>query len=358
MATKKRKPDPALIERLVREPAAFDFFQAVHLLEQQAAVRTRGKKPVGFDHPPSEVAVRFRSAPSLAFPVHPIVEVKDVTEEGGAGYEVLVSFLGLVGPAGTLPRHYTESLLERLHIKDAALRDFLDGLQHRTTALFFRAWRKYRMPAAYTHTRRERGDLDPILGALASLVGRGTRQRSEPFGANEMARVHHAGHFADRRRSAEGLRAMLKGLLRCEVQVDQFVGEWVELDRAAQSRLGDGPGPGMRARLGDESVLGARVWSVDARVRVVAGPMDRERFRELWPGSPKLVFLQGLVRAYLGPLLDCSFVWRLSESAPAAVGLGSDQRLGRDCWLGWSRIERADMQVSSPPGTMAAFAGS
>jgi predicted component of type VI protein secretion system len=80
--------------------------------------------------------------------------------------------------------------------------------------------------------------------------------------------------------------------------------------------------------------------------------MDRRRFRELWPGSPRLAFLKALVRSYLGPLLDCELVWELEPSAPAIVRLGGEERLGRDCWLGWSDVSRADMRVASPPGTI------
>ena len=216
-------------------------------------------------------------------------------------------------------------------------------------ALFYRAWRKYRLATAYLSTDRSTGEADPILNSLMALVGAVPRRHGETIDAAELAEVHHAGLFSDRRRSANGLRSMLRGLLGCEVEVEQFVGQWLELDPQALARVGSGAGPGVPARLGEETPLGTRVWSVDSRIRVVAGPLDRARFRELWPGGAPVRFLWEVLHAYLGPLVECELHWELAADAPAAVQLGGDQRLGRDCWLGWSERGRPDTRVSSPP---------
>ncbi len=353
MGAAERKPNPALIEQLLREPGAFDFLRAVQVLEAQRAVPggRRAPKPVGSDHPTAEVGVRFGAAASLAFPAKPIAAVRSESSAGDQApiYEVLVSFFGLFGPAATLPTHYTETLLQRLHAKDHSLKDFLNAFQDRSLALFYRAWSKYRLPLAYGSTERSRGEIDPILSSILCLVGLAPRARGKALEIGELAEAHHAGFFSDRRRSASGLSALLGGLLRCQVRVEQFVGQWVELDADAWSRLGDGPGPGSPARLGNESVLGARVWSVDSRVRIVAGPLDRERFRRLWPGGAPVRFLWGLLRAYLGPLLQCDLVWELAPGAPVPQHLGGDQRLGRDSWLGWSGFGGPDTHVGSPP---------
>ena len=47
-----------------------------------------------------------------------------------------VTFMGLTGPKGVLPSHFTRLLLRRLRAKDATLRDFFDLLNHRRVALF------------------------------------------------------------------------------------------------------------------------------------------------------------------------------------------------------------------------------
>lgn len=352
MGTAQRKPHPAVIERLLREPGSFEFFRAVQLLEAYLASRHKRRLPrrVGFDHGSSDVGVRFHSVPSLAFPSRTIAAI---SEEDGAGenrtFDVRVSFLGLVGQAAALPTSYTEVVLGRLHEKDSSLRDFLDVLQDRTVALFYRAWKKYRLAISFGDADLARGKPDPVLESLLGLVGLLPLPRGHALTAADLSQAYHAGHFANLRRSADGLRAMMRGLLGCNVEIEQFVGQWIDVDPDAWSTLGERPGPGMPARLGDESILGARAWSVDSRIRVIAGPLDRATFRRLWPGGEPVRFLWKCLRAFLGPLVECDLVWELASDAPSPVQLGGDQRLGRDGWLGWGAAGGPDLRVESPP---------
>jgi len=353
MGTAQRKPNSALIERLMREPGSFEFFQAVRMLEAHLAVigGRRAARRVGFDHTSLEVGLRFGVAASLSFPSRALATVKEETQDppGRSAFSCFVTFLGLTGSAGTLPTSYSEMLLHRLHEKDPALRDFLDVFQDRSTAFFYRAWKKYRPSFSYAEGDLKRGKPDPVLGALLGVVGLLPLPDRQPMAPAELAQVFHAGHFSNRRRSANGLQALMSGLIGCPVRVEQFVGQWMDIDRDAWSRLGHGPGPGMPAKLGDESVLGARAWCVDAKIRVIAGPLQRAQFRRLWPGGQPVLYLWETLRAYLGPLIECDLVWELDPDAPAPLQLGGDQRLGRDCWLGWCGTAGPDLRVISPP---------
>ena len=85
-------------------------------------------------------------------------------------------FLGLTGPSGALPRHYTELLLQRIREKDFSLRDFLDLFNHRLISLFYRAWEKYNWPVAYERSQLDNpgGEPDPVTRSVYCLVGMGT----------------------------------------------------------------------------------------------------------------------------------------------------------------------------------------
>ena len=48
---------------------------------------------------------------------------------------MVVTFMGVTGPIGVLPYHYTALLLRRLRDKDFALCDFLDLFHHREIAI-------------------------------------------------------------------------------------------------------------------------------------------------------------------------------------------------------------------------------
>jgi type VI secretion system protein ImpH len=128
--------EPAGVSRTLWEsPYRFDFYQAVRVLEYLRRER-RGDEPasvgaVGHDDVEGEL-VRFRAQVSLSFPAAAISELRHPTGDGGevdapSPPEMTVTFLGLTGPSGVLPRHYTELMVQRVRQKDSALRDFLDS---------------------------------------------------------------------------------------------------------------------------------------------------------------------------------------------------------------------------------------
>ena len=88
-----------LEEHLYEEGYAFDFFQAVRLLERLETAR----RPVGHAGPPSAEVARFRAYMSLSFPPSAVHEVSRPTSELPLP-AVTVTFLGLTGPSGVLPR--------------------------------------------------------------------------------------------------------------------------------------------------------------------------------------------------------------------------------------------------------------
>src|SRR5262249_57028321 len=119
------------------------FCRAVRLLERLYPDR----KAVGREAlPPVEVA-RFRSHLSLAFPPSALFAIERPSEERPWAL-VVQTFLGLTGPSGVLPRHYTQMLLDLgRDVKGPerrSLGDWLALFDHRLVSLFYPAWVKYR----------------------------------------------------------------------------------------------------------------------------------------------------------------------------------------------------------------------
>ena len=137
MATQRGREVPAVIDQLLAEPRRFDFFQAVRLLERHAQ-QTEGasgaaRQPVGRDSAPQHEVVRFRAYQSLTLPTAEIEEFGRpalATEAGKPALperppEMFVNFMGLTGPSGVLPRHYTQLVLEQLRDGAERCRTFL-----------------------------------------------------------------------------------------------------------------------------------------------------------------------------------------------------------------------------------------
>jgi len=147
------------VGELFENPHAFRFFQAVRLLEQAYPDRT----PVGGFGEPNRETVRFGANPSLSFPAS---EIQSLQRNAEGRIEMAVNFIGLVGPLGVLPQHYTELITERLRSHDPTLLSFLNIFQHRITSLFHTAWKKHKFTIGYEADRN-----DPLTKVLFHLVG-------------------------------------------------------------------------------------------------------------------------------------------------------------------------------------------
>ena len=345
MASANRRPDLTLIEELAEHPERFDFDQAVRILNQAAAARARGKlpqlKPVGFDHSPHQEVARFLTVPSVAFPAAPILAIENApTQRDGRvsrPAEMVVSFMGLTGPSGVLPRHYTSLLLEQLRDGETALRDFLDLFSHRLISLFYRASTKYRPAFVFLEGRGEGREEDDLLTcALRSFTGLGTKGHARRFQFRDDAILFFCGHFSHSPRNAVGLRLMVAALLHTETSVLQVQGQWLYIDPNDQSRL---PGRGARNQranqLGRGIIVGERVWEIQSKFRLRLGPVRYAQFKRLMPSGDTLRPLCQFTRTYVGPEFDfdVQVVLAAREVPECQLGPGFEARLGWNTWM-------------------------
>lgn len=335
MAPTHGRTGAGLSDLLVRQPHRFDFFQALRLLGYVA--RARGAPPPGEDVAPDRELVHFRAAPSLSFPASTLAGLKDgAATDGGKPFEVAVTFLGMAGPNGALPYHYTRLVLERVRARDYSLRDFLDLFNHRLVTLFYQAWEKYRLPFAFERARLVAGpaEADPISQVLHCLAGFGTGGLRGRLEVADMAFVFYGGHFAHYPRTALALEAMLAEYFELPVEVRQLQGQWLYLEPDDCSRM---PGPGLpegrNAQLGVSLLAGARVWDIQSRFRLRLGPLDYEQFRRLLPPGDMLRPVAQLTRTYAGPELDYDVQLVLKPPAVPWCRLGDEALLGWNTWI-------------------------
>ncbi len=342
--------------RLFAEPYAFDFFQAVRLLQQLQPDR----KPVGQGSSVEVEAARFRSLASVTFPPSAIFDLERATPTTAA--VMTVTFFGLIGPSGVLPRHYTELLMriqrEGKGPEKFALRDWLDMFNHRMTSHFYRAWAKYRFWLAYERGEAFRPEPDPFTAALLSLVGVGTpalRERLHvtylPPAAdrrsvrtltkvNDLVLAYFGGLLSHRPRHAVGLAAMLSEYTGMHAEVRQFQGQWLKIEPDKQSRLGLADA---NSEVGTNFVIGERVWDLQSKIRIRLGPLNYPRFLDYLPDKTpfpqrKAIFeLIHLVRLYIGPEFDFDVQLLLAAEQVPEMQLpeGTDDgaQLGWNTWL-------------------------
>jgi type VI secretion system protein ImpH len=317
----------------------FGFFQAVRVLERLY----RDRAALGYDFPPSREVVRIGARVSLEFPAS---EIQTVMRGAGEDPQPLmtVNFMGLTGPSGELPHHYTELLLQRLTEKDLTLRDFLDLINHRFLSFFYRAWEKYRFAVAF-----ERGGDNEFTRYLYNMIGMGTGGLQRRLAVKDIALLFYAGLFAQHPHSASALEGILRDYYGVPARVEQFVGRWVRLGAENETRLGR-----HNSCLGRSAVLGSYVWDRQSKFQVHLGSIDISTFRDLLPCGSGFKGLTQLVRLFAGLEYDFDIRLRLFAEQVPCCCLRSDggpgAHLGWSSWLKTREFSRdaQDTVLSSP----------
>lgn len=346
---------PSITERLFAEPYSFDFFQAVRILEKVY----RDKQPVGLTHPPLEEVVRFRALQSLTFPPSSIYEL--LKPDADRQFPLMtVSFMGLTGPSGALPTHYTQLLMDLGRDvrgpERRSLRDWFDLFNHRFISLFYRAWEKYRFAIPYERGEPFLPEPDAFTRSLFSLIGLGTKglrdrqrivtvradaiewepQRETLARIDDLALLYYSGLLSQRPKNAVNLRTLLGDYFELPVEIEQFRGHWLQIDPANQTCLG------ASGILGVNSIAGSKVWDVQSQFRVRLGPLTYRQFEDCLPDRDpipqrKLFFLLvQLTRQYAGPELDFNVQMVLAAREVPQCQLqdaGFGARLGWNTWL-------------------------
>jgi len=332
-----------VIERLLAEPQRFEFFQAVRLL--LLWLEERGVPP----QQALDKHLRFANSLSLRFPpsqVEALALVHDKPAHPAIArpqFRLTPSFMGLLGAHGTLPAHYTESIQAWIASEqDDAPRAFLDLLSNRMLALFYGAWKKYRVE----HMVAGPGDrFLPLLLALAGFpagasgfvsggVGLPSGTSPEalagaPAGVSDRTLALYAGVLRQRPASAAVLGRVLSDLLRVPVALQEWIGHWDRLEDGERTALG-----GANAVLGQAALLGARCWRPDLRVRVRIGPVDSAQFERFLPHGSGAATLGSLLGLFAAPTLSYEVVLVLRRTELRALRLGErSRRLGLDSYV-------------------------
>jgi type VI secretion system protein ImpH len=328
VATPVRRTDPSLEDILREAPWDFDFFQAVRVLglmyPERRLIARLGQ--------PLDNTVRFHAHLSMHFPPSSIQDLQPDRRENGP-LHMWVAFMGLTGPQGILPSHYTEYLIARSYTRDNSAAAFFDLFNHRLISLFYLAWEKHHFPIV--HEREEKLKTGPrwFTQYLYDLIGMGTAGLRGRLEVPDTALLLYAGLLAQRPRSAVALEGLLRDYFGVPVAIQQFVGKWFGLEEPALAYLNDG---GLHNQLGFGAVAGDMVWNQQARFRIRVGPLSWERYNSFLPGGPALDELSALAHHFVNRTMEfeVQFVLRAEEVPWCWVTPETDSpRLGLSSWL-------------------------
>jgi type VI secretion system protein ImpH len=301
------------------------FYPLVLALEAIA-----GGPPVGSALDPAEERVRFRHDPALSFSTGDVSSVREVRRDAGdaehRAFEVTTTFLGLTGGVTPLPHYIAEEVAQEE--PDAAqVRAFLDLFHHRMLSLFVSALAAHDVANGW----RSSGT-DPWTRRLLAILGLDAAQEGVSLPLPPWRLLRLAPLLGGAMVTADALESAIADALLFElgevnVTVEPFVGTWAAIAPDEVTRLGRQGG-----RLGQDCVLGQRVYDVAGKFRVVVGPLDAELYQRAQKGGVPHV-VKDFVTALITEPLDFDVELSLAAGAAPVLTLGAS-RLGRDAWLG------------------------
>ncbi len=269
-----------------------------------------------------------------------------------------VNVLGLIGPEGPMPLHMTRWIMQRLSNRwfagdtegataDTSFLDFINMLQHRMIALYWRAWADARPEVHIAH-----GDGGRVSAMMRALAGMGLPGTTSDDVRLDGAKLRHATSLALEARSPERLCAFLQTVLGVPVALSEYVGVWIDIPAHLQSRLGM-----QHAGLGTGVVIGGRVFDRQAHAELRLGPLTLAQFKAFLDDSTARDRLRHALVFAAGK--DIAFGLRLILAAPEvpAARLGQCQ-LGRTTWLNPDPSQDAGdltfSNVTEPPNERSA----
>ncbi len=260
------------LEQVEEAPHAFDFFQAIRRLD----CAYPDKPQTGHSSRAADDPVRFGQEASMAFAPATL----QALERSDARPPRLVQrFFGLLGPQGPLPLHLTEYIRDRLrNHDDFTLLRFLDVFHHRMISLFYRAWARVRPTVSFDQPASDR-----FADYVGSTFGLGMRSLTKRDALPDLPKRHFAGLMSCQTRHAQGLLAILSGFFGLPVQIEEFVGQWIELPANCRCLVGISS-----ARLGMDTTVGSHVWDCQQKFRVIFGPLSLDDYYRMLPGGGQL----------------------------------------------------------------------
>lgn len=367
MAADDGQPARTLTDRLFEAPHAFEFTQAVRLLELLAP----HARPPGTGLDPRQEALALTGTLSAAFPASALGPLKrglprslalapDASPGALRQPQLHVNSFALGGPDGPLPGAWQEWLQDRLRRKDSAAAAFLDIFHHRLLALLYHAQRKYRsaepLPATLERStdvvlRALTGLVWPISGVTADVATASARSSSASLPIRVL--LARAGLFANRRRSLAGFDVIALHHFGVPVRSTPFAGGWRTLPASSRTAIG---GAGRNRRIGVDAVAGTRIWDEHRGIRVRIGPLGREQYEAFLPGAHAHAALNALAAVWFGAELQVHLELQLSagELPRPRLSRAAPQRLGWTAWVGASATAPARLTRLAPGASASA----
>ena len=300
--------------------------------------------PAGEADRPQQEGFRLGQQPSLTFAPREIADIRLQDER----LHIRLFGLGMLGPNGPLPIHFTEIAKDRLdNRRDATLVNFLDLFHHRFLTQFYRAWAQAQAAAGID--RRDDERFSRYVSRLIGVAPTDSKNSHLP----QHARLAAAPHLIMHSRHPDGLSATLAHYFSIPVRMTEHLLHWIDVAPEEHTKLGY---PSLASVLGEGALAGEKVPDRQHKFRLTLGPLSLAQYLRFTPQGEDLPVLIDWVRAFVGLEYEWEVELKVAAFAAPAACLGDQQRLGWSTWLGDTSAQAVTTGMIFIPEQIAAVA--
>jgi len=274
----------------------------------------------GYSLRPREDPIRFGQYARMALASRSIHSV----ESDGERLKVLLLFSGLFGPNAPMPYHLTEIINDRRqHHDDNSISVFADIFHHRFFSLFYRAWAD---SDPVLSMDKGLGSREDVFAKFMGAVGGTFLTESDEF--QDLGQRYYMGHIGPSSARPEGLEKVLRDHTGAGIEVEEFIGTWLEISKDDCLSLG-------YSQLGDGKIVGNLVYSPASAFEIKIGPLSAEEYESFLPNGQHAKLVREVVTTTIG--LELQWRVRLIRAPGTTPGMTLGQsgggRLGYDTWM-------------------------
>lgn len=237
------------------------------------------------------------------------------------GNHIVTTLAALTGATGCLPPYYEETALYQALNRNHSYADFIALFQRHLADYLIGAAAKYR---THRQSRWKAPANNPFLKTISAIAGCGLAPEKD---RQQTVVTHFATLFADSRRNAASLKAMLEEIFKIPVRIKEFRPCWQPIPAEDRCFLNG------QYQLGINSFIGFCNKNAASHFRLVLGPLHRSLFRRFLPDQPLTQKLCRLTRLYCGMGLHFDVQLVMHKTGICADNSRNSARLGYDLWL-------------------------
>lgn len=329
MVIKSGEQRASVAEDLFQNSYQYEFHQAIKILQ----ILNPGLEKIGHGLIANKEIATIKTNITFSSPPSDIYSLEASTTSKESAL-MSINFLGIAGHSGPLPDAYNEIIIDRTRSHDHAFADFLDIFSHRIVSVSHRVHVKYNFTLELVEPHQTQ--VAHILYAIGGIID---PQKHGKDLIPARSYLKYAGHLWRQPKSVTGLRVILRDYFGLDIEIEEFIGQWLYLDTSQTTNLGY---LGKMNVLGDTAALGDRAWTCAEKIRIHISGLALKNYTEFFPGGVLNQKLSLFTQQYMGDQCNFDFAVELNQRDIPYTKLDGKAHLG---WTSWLKDEKKKPEI-------------